>query len=40
VKAINAIYMIGMIAMIGVDQLSARRKPIGARIGSIGPICA
>jgi hypothetical protein len=40
-RTINAVYMIGM---IGVDQLCARRTPIGgrigARIGSIGPICA
>jgi hypothetical protein len=36
-RTINAVYMI---AMIGVDQLCARRKPIRARIGHIGPICA
>jgi hypothetical protein len=36
--------MTGLIAMIGVDQLCARRKSIGgsieARIGRIRPICA
>jgi hypothetical protein len=44
---LNAVYMIGMIAMISVDQLYARRKPIdgpvgaiGARIGPIGSTCA
>jgi hypothetical protein len=40
-RTINAVCMIGMIymiAMIGVDQLCARRKPIGARIGPIGPM--
>jgi hypothetical protein len=38
------VYRIGKIAMIGVDQLCSRRKPIGgpigARIGCIGPIRA
>jgi hypothetical protein len=37
---INAVYMIDMIAIIGVDRLFAGKKPIGgpigARIGRIG----
>jgi PAS domain S-box-containing protein len=43
-RTINAVYMIGMITIIGVDWLWARRRairgPIGARIGRIRPICA
>jgi hypothetical protein len=36
---INTVYMIGMLAMMGVDQWCAQRRPIGARIEPIGPIC-
>jgi hypothetical protein len=43
-RTINAVYMIGMIAMIGVDQFCVWRRPIGgpigARIGRISSIYA
>jgi hypothetical protein len=43
-RTINTVYMTSMIAIIGVDQLCAQRKPIGgpigSRIGRIRPICA
>jgi hypothetical protein len=35
-RTINAVYVIGMIAMIGFDRLCARNKLIGGPIGATG----
>jgi hypothetical protein len=35
-RTINAVHMIGIIAMVGFDRLCARRKPIGEPIGASG----